>query len=113
MRTAIAVARVVDRLFDRFDDQEQRDLTALAEIELRLEAHRRVRRFMIGAAAAASVLCWAYARFAIAALVCAPLLFAFFTLAVVSVWFWERRLGAERRRILVRLPTLARLGEPE
>ena len=93
----------MDRLFDRASHPEDQILLQLAEIELDLERHRRMRRLLLGGAAVASLLCWAYTRFGLAALVFAPSLFAFFALTAASLWFWERRLGSSRRRTLARL----------
>lgn len=98
----------MDRLFDHAAHPEDQVRTKLAALDLDLERHRRLRRILIGVASLASLLCWAHTRFAIAPLVFAPPLFAFFALSGASVWLWERRIGRRRRRVIVQLATLVR-----
>jgi hypothetical protein len=88
----------VDRLFDHsYPSTEYLD--DLADIERRLASHQRWRRLLVGWAAFLSLLCWLHASFGIRALAHAPPLFAFLIGVSASVYFWERRLRAERRRL--------------
>jgi hypothetical protein len=98
----------VDRLFDTLRDRDEQLLAQLADVELDLERHRRVRCAFVGAAAAASVACWIAARFVVVSLGWAPPLFAFCVLAAASLFAWECRFARRRRRLLARLPVAVR-----
>jgi hypothetical protein len=99
----IAGAGGVDRLFDHSHPAADH-LDDLAEVERRLAAHQRWRRLLVAGAALLSLLCWLYARFGLRALSHTPPLFAFFAGVSASVYLWERRLRAERRRLRHFLP---------
>jgi hypothetical protein len=94
----IAVASGMDRLFERVSQEAYVELAVLADIEQRLASHRRHRRFLVGGAALASLLCWIHKGFGVRFLICAPPLFAFFAGAAATLYFWERRMHASHRR---------------
>jgi hypothetical protein len=93
----------MDRLFERASPEAFVALAELADVEQRLAAHRRQRHMLVGGAALASALCWIHTNWGVHVLVCAPPLFAFFTCAAASLYFWERRLDAKVRRHRVSL----------
>jgi hypothetical protein len=103
------VRAIVDRLFDGWSDQEGPLLKELADIELQLERHRRVRRALLAGAALASVLCFVSARFSIPTLAWISGLFVFCALSAANLLLWERAFHRRRRRLLDRLPASTRL----